>query len=379
MGMKVFNILFIILFMAALLVPLMFVNLQGGEVSEQENRMLAARPPISYAFERPNDFIRQFDNWFTDNVGFRQTMLNLYQYVKRLENQIEEPRGSYMYLVGENDHEFLAFSEGDYDLIPKFQGKPFLSSEQLYKLSDGLNDIEQYLNDRNIPFIVMFCTDKETVYPEYYPKSIVRSPEPVQLDIITEWVKENTDIDIFNTRKCLTEKKENYLLYNQKYDIGHYNEIGAFFAYQELMRHINVYMPEMKPFTINDIEISFDEEHIPIVSLKHTVTYEKLEQDFFNDAELERPFTWQNTAFTNHDDSLPTILFMRDSFIGYTDPPNFLSKYIPEHFGKTILIQYTNMEHFSEYVDLYNPDIVVFETVERSLALFVDSITRWEP
>ena len=73
-------------------------------------------------------------------------------------------------------------------------------------MADSLNGISRFLGQKNIPLLVMFCPDKESVYPEYYPKSIKRGPEPIQLDIITEYLNEQTTADVFVSGiRCFAE------------------------------------------------------------------------------------------------------------------------------------------------------------------------------
>ena len=358
MSKKRTNIIFSLTFVALLLIPLFFIDLQGGKISEEENRMLTARPSWSLLLESPTVFLAQFDGWFSDNVGFRGEMVHLYKQLDKLENGRYQ-LGHMTYLIGEQGHEY--FDIGGI-LISKYQGKPFIPEENLTGLASGLNEMNEYLDEKDIPMIVMFCTDKETIYPEYYPKTIIRGPEPTQIDIITEYLQDNTDIDVFNIKQCLLDEKENYLLYNKAIDdVSHYNEIGAFFAYQELMRHINIYLPEIQPFVIDDFDISYNENGSPFTSLKHGESYEILD----NDTEglgPHNPNMWRNTFIENKDEDLPTILIFGDSCIS----PGFMDA-LPEHFSKTGLVHYEYIDHFVEFVDYYNPDIVVFESAEREI------------
>ena len=354
---------FIVIFLIMLLLPLVFVNLHDGIASEQENRMLATRPPIYSLFTQPTDFTRQFDEWFSDNVGFREQFISLYKKLDILGTQGHT--GQYYTLIGQQGHRFFADTGGG--MISKFQGKASLSDEQLEILSSGLNNIKTYLDKKDIPLIVMFCVDKETIYPEYYPKSIIRGP--VQLDRISKYVDTNTNVDFFNIKEALLSAKESYHVFNKANgDLSHYNDVGAFFAYQELMKHISVYMPYMEPLTIDDINIS-NYERIPEVALVEDIKYHRLEATFFDEVNLDYPS--DGLAFENDDKSLPTILVMRDSYFG---SGNYISRYISQHFGKTILIHHREMKHFEEYIDYFNPDIVVFESAERELRPFVNAI-----
>lgn len=375
---KTFDVVFISIFVLMLIIPLAFVDLSGGAISERENRVLAARPPMSYALEWPSDFIKQFDAWIADNVGFRENLIEFFKLLDTVQGPTQHADGS---LVGQGGHLFYANER----MISKYQGRIPYNPDELTLFAASLQKIKGYLDEREIPLIVMLCADKESVYPEYYPKSIMRGSEPIILDVTTTYLKDNTDIDVFNIRKSLMDAKKEYLVYNKAAgDLAHYNEVGAFFAYSELMSHIKAYMPEMESLTINEINIAYNEGDCPVVSLKEEPAFTRLDKDFFDGVALIRPFSWENAAFINENTNLPTLLLFRDSYSGfnyrgtyyltgngYTGNEELLTRYLPQHFGKTILIHYLNLEHFKEYIDSYEPDMVVFQVSERQLEVFV--------
>ena len=363
--MRVLNGVFIALFMAMLTIPLVFVDFASDRVSVQENRMLANFPePVSMR-RHPGDFIRGFDAWFKDSTGFREQLVALYNVLvkNRWLNSAWYMNRQNVYLIGEEGHQYYAGQGGN--LIGKFQGKRFLTDEQLTNMAVKLDEVKTYLDSKSIPLVVMFCTDKESIYPEFYPSSIKRGPEPVQLDLITKYLQEHTGVDVFNIRQALLTEKNNFMLYAvSSGDLSHYNEIGAFFAYRELMRHINFYLPEIIPYELKDIDVSYDRTGTPDVSLKTVTIYRKLDPSFFDDVNVRRPFTWENEAYENEEPDLPVILLFRDSYAGYTGG-RFLTNYLPQHFGRAVFIHYNNIEHLEEYIDRYKPNIVVFESVER--------------
>ena len=379
--MRIFNVGFIFLFMAMLMLPLLFVDLSSNRVSVEENRMLAERPGLSELKNQPGTFVRNFDAWFKDSTGFRKQLIQLYQMIdknKWLNAVVRYTVGEdVVMLIGEKGHHYSGGPNGIW--ISRYQGKRLISDEQLANTANKLEEVKIYLDSKRIPLLIMLCTDKEMIYPEFYPKSIKRRPEPIEMDLITAYLKEHTNIDVFNIRQALLAEKDNYLLYDvSSGDLYHYNEIGAFFAYRELMKHVNIYFPWIVPYELNDIDISYDEKGIPDVSLKAETAYKRLDTSFFDDVELNRPFIWQNVAYENIDPNLPLILFFRDSYAGYFDElhdKKFIMQYIASHFGKAIFIHYQNLEHFEEYIAKYKPDIVVFETREpHNFAFFAARI-----
>jgi hypothetical protein len=261
------------------------------------------------------------------------------------------------------------------NLISKYQGKQFLSDKQLHNMANKLEEVKTFLDIKGIPLVVMLCADKESVYPEFYPKSIKPGPEPIQLDIITNYLLDRTSVDIFNIRQALLAEKANYLLY-YKIDaqwftngFAHYNEIGAFFAYRELMKHINIHIPNITPYELDEIEISYDEKEIPYVSFKDGKKYKKLDASFFNGFNSNE---WAfDNAFENIESDLPVILFFSDSY----GLEQYIGKFFAQQFGQAIFTHYANFEHIEEYIDRFNPDIVVFESAERGLERFAECIT----
>jgi hypothetical protein len=356
-----------------LALPLVFVDLTQDRISVQENRMLERRPPLSDMKNRPEVFIRQFDAWFKDSTGFKEQMLALYNVIDKNKwlKGVRYTVGQYTYLIGEQGHHYFV-GANDY-LIPKFQGKKFIPDEQLQTMGAKLEKIKTYLDNKGIPLVIMLCTDKESIYPEFYPKSIMRGPEPIQLEVITKYLQEHTTIDVFNIRKALLAEKDSYLLYAvSSDDTIHYNEIGAFFAYRELMKHITTYFPQIIPYELDDVEISYDEKEIPRVSLKMEKTYKSLDSSFFDDINLNHNTRNFAIAYENMGPSQPIILFLRDSYAN----EQFIGKYFAQHFGKAIFIHYENLTHLKEYITTYKPDIVIFESAEFQLEWFVDCVAE---
>lgn len=354
-----------------LAIPLVFVDLSSDRISVTENRRLANRPLLSELKNRPGIFVRQFDEWFKDSIGFRERLLVIYKAINENKwiRNVHYTEGQYVYLVGEKGHHYFAGHDGY--LIPKFQGKQFISDEQLLGTARKLEEVKSYLENRGIPLVVMFCADKETIYPEFYPKSIRHGLEPIQLDVITEYFQKHTSVDIFNIKQALMTEKDTYLLYDvSSGDLAHYNQTGAFFAYRELMKHINAYFPQIIPYELDDIEISYDENGTPNVTLKSGFTYQSLDSSFFDNVDVGRPFTWENHAYENMNSNLPVILFLCDSYT----VERFIGKYFAEQFERAIFIHLVNICNIQEYIEFFKPDIVIIESAERALNGFPNNV-----
>jgi len=356
---KCFNLIFFLM----LVMPLVFVNLSSDRVSVLENRKLANRPVISDLKKHPGKFIRDFDDWFKDSTGFREEFISLYKKINSYFGSTYYLDGTSIVFVGKEGHRFHTHYN---QLLPIWQGKRWLDDTKSYELSNKLNSINQYLKEKNIPFIVMLCTDKESIYPEYYSDFVIKGPAPTSLDAVVDYISTHTNIDFFCIKENLLREKENWLLYPKTgniYELCHYNETGAFIAYMELMEHINKYFPKLKPFTFDDVDVTYLINGSSNVTLKQKKNYKGIEPRFFDDA----------VEFENEDLNLPVLLFAYDSYA------EWFINFIPQHFGRTIMHHFCTLDRLEEYIDLYKPDIVVFESAERNIPWFAETVIAMMP
>lgn len=363
MNAKIRNSIFVAAFILMLLIPWVGLDLQGGQVSEEEKRVLAERPPLSSELTA-KEYIGQFDSWFSDNIGVRNTCISLYQGIEGINQAVQYTEGGYIFLNGREGHRYFAYDNGW--LIEKFQGHAVLSDVQLETVTASLNQFAADLNQQGIPVLAFIPPDKESVYPEYYPNAIIPGPQPIQLDIVTDYLNENTTFPVYNSKERLIAEKENFLVYNKSYgDLEHYNSIGGFFEYQELMAHLKEYYPETQVLTLDDIDITYDSDNIPVIT-QHQTNYQREPEGYFQEVVLEPNTSWACHAYINEDRELPKILVMGDSYaMKY-------GNFVANHFSDAVFIHYSNIMHLQEYVDYFQPDIVVFEVAERELRSFAE-------
>jgi len=285
-------------------------------------------------------------------------LIKLYKKTDGIFGQKYYLDGTSIVLIGKKGHHFHTHYN---QLLPIYQGKRWLNDVQLYKLSIKLNEINQYLRKKNISFVFMLCADKESIYPEYYPDFVIKGPEPTSLDVVVDYLSNHTKIDFFCIKESFLQEKENHLLFPKTgniYELCHYNETGSFFAYNELIKHISKYYPSLEPFTLDDMKIIYCINGSSSVILKSEKNYEQVEARF-SDSAIE---------FENKNSSLPTLLLFRDSYA------DWFQNYLPQHFSRTIIHHWNSLEHLEEYIDLYKPDIVVFESAERTIPPFADCV-----
>ncbi len=352
------DIVFIVIFFLLLLLPLIYADFRGGTRSAWEGRRLAKFPPTHSLVSNFGDFAGKFDAWISDNIGFRYPMINALEYFYREILKSHYMEGSRLVLVGREGHFFN--TGNNKQILSAYQGKRWLSEEQLHRLSVKLNDVKRYLDSKGIVFVLMLCPDKDSVYPEYYPVSVVRGPEPIPLDSIAEHLRSNTRIDVFSVKERLLDEKRKYLIYPKKgtrTELLHYNSLGAFFAYQELMKHIGAHFPELSPFSIDDVDVTYLENGSATVVLKDAQFYKRITR-----GSASGEFDNSNSP------SLPVCLMLHDSYAPY------FTDFLYHSFQKTIRHHWNFIERLERYVDSYAPDVVIFEVSEHKIPLFAKAV-----
>lgn len=351
--------IFVAIFFLLLLIPLFLTDFQGGSRGRRENRVLAKRPDISLVYRHPKDFIRDVELWISENIGFRDFMLSLYIEINKLILDGYYLDGTGLVLVGEEGHTF--HTGGKKELLSVYQGKPWLSDTEMQQLMVKFNELQSFFDRKGIRFIIMLCADKESIYPEYYPKFVVRGSEPSSLDRVNQYIRRNAALNFFCIKERLLAEKDEYLLYPKTGDIYallHYNETAGFFAYQELIKRIAAYFPSLLPLSIGDVSIAYRDDGLSDVVLRQRKLFKWTKARFFEDA----------IEYENEDVELPSLLLLRDSYAGY------FTDFLPQHFSRTIMHHWSTIGRIEEYVDSYKPDVVVFEVAEREIPAFADAI-----
>ena len=73
---------------------------------------------------------------------------------------------------------------------------------------------------------------------------------------------------------------------------------------------------------------------------------------------------WAHTyiiRMKTHNEGMPRLLLIRDSFA------NHFANYLSEHMSETILVHHRRGLFEKSFIELHQPDIVIYEIVERHL------------
>ncbi|SEC12693.1 hypothetical protein [Paenibacillus sp. GP183] len=361
---RVFNIIMVILFALLISTPLIFINKTTGKVSIAENRVLSGFPNFTVSNKLNTHFNKEFESWFNDNLGFRDNFVKwntIIQY--KLFGKLTKSDT----LIGKDQWLYYVTP----DIIKDYQHLNLPSNSQLNQWTNALDRINKYLGDKHIPFITMINLDKKTIYPEHYPDSILKIGDISRTDILEKYITQNTTIDFFTPKNALINAKPEATVYSPRYDNGHWNNYGAFIGYQELMKKVKNYLPNVNLLTWEDFDISRYDRETKIYNavsftesdysfkFKKTSNVTKIE-GIFDDLNL----TYSNLSyrFENKNKKLPKALILGDSyFYGFLIPD------LAESFSELTFIHTDNIDKIESFISLVNPDIVIYENAERML------------
>lgn len=377
------NICFILCFIGILILPLLFVNKTSNKISEEENRYLASFPKIiNENTGQLNDNLRSnLELWLNDNIGFRSFFVKLntlidFKILKTSPNgRVHIGKdGWYFYTLDNN----LEIAKGTYPL----------SDELLRMIKEEQEFIQKTLADKGIEYILVLTPSKASVYPEKIGGAnyLVRE---TPIDIVANYLKENTTIHVINTKEDLLKYKNEINLYH-KTDT-HWNEEGAYVAYKSIINKINeIGVIDSSPVTVNKVPSKYKGEFaammgdINLLEEEQTTNTEiinpnatRVEKvEFVNGIDVSQGSSHNGNKFFTNPTQEKKALVYGDSFFGSWNMMELLA----ENFRELNFIWSDQIKNDS--VELTKPDIVIFERTERyiyTLANKADTKLAYKP
>ena len=358
------DVLFAGVFLAMIIVPAILINTETHLESQLENRAMTVWPGLG--------FNKEINAWYghyvEDRVAFRQESIAFYNNaVFTLFHEFSED----LHMFGKSDYVFPA----DAEYIKAYQ---HLNTDEnlLNQLTTYLDRTNQYLQQKSIPFTFMACLDKKTVYPEFFPNYIhVKTDNASIMERLSDKLIENKvpysiPVDQFR------EMAKSNQIYNQKSDCAHWNDLGALAGIQLAEEELREQGLSVKPLLVSDFNLSYPtveklefagitiNEKVP--EYANVVSLESVENLTLIDQELPRIAGTSAQCFHNENaTSDESILIFHDSFL-QTRMKFFLYRY-----KNVYMVSRQNYEAIQFYVNLFEPDAVLFENAERA---FVDDL-----
>lgn len=261
--------------------------------------------------------------------------------------------GTYMestqVLLGKNDWLFYK-TEMDGHPIWDYMGINHFTEEELAAMAANLTQMRDYFeNERGIDFYITALPNKEIIYEENMPDTVARVNEVSRSEQVAEYMWANTDLTYIYPKQQLLDAKEKYQIYYET--DTHWNQIGAFVGMQEIFKEAYG-------------------THAEIDSVSFRVDSETFAGDLATIAGVTADYS-QDTVYVFEKESADSAQYrdevcfvVGDSFSG------FLST-IAKGYYKEVHWIYTR-DFTMEMVDELQPDVIIWETVERYMETFLN-------
>jgi len=245
------------------------------------------------------------------------------------------------------DHWLFFKSETDGESIPDYMGTNRYTEEKMAELTGKFEVFHEKLKERGIELYVLCIPNKEIVYQEYMPDNYIRLFTPSRGEQLTEYVNTHSEIPMIYPLQALLDAKQ----YGQLYYCTdtHYNHMGAFVVLQEFFR--TAYGESRTPDTVQFLDPWDD-------YAGDLATVAGLDQDFHYCQDHVYTINIETIDHSQYHDQC--ILIIGDSFA------DFLSAEAALYYREAYSVGVGAYD--DSVLDLYRPDIVIWETGERRLS-----------
>lgn len=351
------DIVFLACFFVMLFIPMSRIS--DAEKSEQENRMLA-KFPTAQSVKTASDFSKQFEAWFNDRFLGRNDFIKIYNFIDyKINNKMENEK----VFKGKNNWLFYKLEHS----LENYQNAILFSDIQLKKITTYLNEIQEWCDANSKKFYFVIAPDKNKIYGEYYydlPKKHPDSESKTRQ--LMAYLAKHSKVKVIYLYDVLYAHKNDDLLYYK--NDTHWNPLGAYYGYQEIMRVIRQDFPDIFKAEIQGFSFTKHEKgdltnmFAPAMQEKDFTKYKmpKInEQSKCHNADSNRR---PDIVCTNQNAKL-NLFMQRDSFT------NALIPYLSQSFNRAVFVWHEHMNK-SKRPSIKEADVIIIETIERATAKF---------
>lgn len=351
------NKLLFILFLLVLTAPAVTFPVVRNFIDSEnhENRRFAEAPQFSFT-EMPS-FPGQFDEWFNDYLPYKNQLVMTNTMKNDLlgvgTTAMEYMTGS-MVIRGKDN--WLFYNAEKQQSFNDYLCNNLYEEAELAEITKSYVRLQEKLKELGIELVVFYATNKEQIYPEYMPSSIVPVGTYSRTDQLVDYLRANTDIPTIYTKEALLKEKEGRQLF-YKYDT-HWNNLGGFVGGQLINEYFHGEYVSLDEVNCEAIKTDVSGDLARILSMGNVYNddTEWKVTGYKEDVTVESGRDGDDYVFTSDAKDKRKLLMYRDSF-GYA------LMGIAKDFGEVRISR--NTDDFATYCKEMQPDILVIEMVER--------------
>jgi alginate O-acetyltransferase complex protein AlgJ len=365
--MKLAHYILLIGFLVIISFPLLnrFVLLLP-DIENTENRRQTSFPHLDTC--KMENISKSLESYLTDNISIRNRMIKAYNHLNIFV--FRSSPVSIKAIVGKNGWYFMSGEE-----IRTYTGTNLFKDNELLDLTNELIKRKKIMENYGAKLVIAIVPNKSNIYPEYMPAHLTKADMGYGKQVLQHLQKNNFSvIDLYSP--LLAAKSERELYYHTD---NHWNDYGAFVAANTVLQNLKQYNHHIKPLSLSDYPIktiiekggniaklfSIEEKctetnYIPMPQ-NGLYSIEKKQNKYPVTRNFPYPNEFELTRYAQND-SLPTVLIIRDSFGTKFYP------YLSEQCKKCVTI-YDNWEYGlnENIIKSERPNFVLLLVLESNL------------
>ncbi len=374
---RALDVLTILVFVLALSAPTLDLLFRPDEARSvaRENRLAAPlpRPPLELA--SLSKFPRAFEDWYADRLGCRDLLLRAAQELNWLALRVDPLP---LIVRGRDGFDFYAR-----EFAPAIQRGARPATEAELELWRRCLEAQRDRCKRlGAEFVFVLAPNKESIYPDKWPATHV-VVGPTRLDQLAAWLRQKSDLEFVDLRPALRAERE---FDRPEEDDFVYYRLGSHFTWRAGLASWNAIAAELnrkfdlvRPLPRGDYEIQpsddgaddtlWDRSYVSdLVRQKRWRSWPRADFGF----RLEYDAALRGASSTSSDPTLPTCLFVHDSFGPWMMP------FAARSFSTMHAVWTQQMPR--HLIERHRPDVVIQEATERVLAWDpIESVADFEP
>ena len=242
---RIHAVIVCVMFSSLLIIPLAYDLFSGASkaiISNTENRYLAQRPKLNPALLDP--FPKAYENYYNDNFFFRTRLLGFNNIVIDYKLFSRSPLPA---KVVPGSHGWFYKTEMEYDV---YTGDYMLSQIHIDALVKELQRRAIAYRKSGIRFYVTIAPMKCEIYPEFLPPYYCRSLRSTFTDEVSARLEKDSLVHFIPLKAALLRVKKEATIYYRT--DNHWNGLGAWVVYQEIINRISTDFPEVTPVKRRD-------------------------------------------------------------------------------------------------------------------------------
>lgn len=219
---------------------------EAAEAILREKRKPARRPALPADLGELDRYPGHFESWFNDVIGLRTTLIRWHNLLKLALFDVE-PHDKVV--LGEDGWIFLNHA----DSVADFRGLIPFTEPELDAWQAAIEGRMTWLEEQGVRYVFTIGPSKHSIYPEKMRAAYTQGAGPRRMDQLFERLRTRTRVEVVDLRPALLAAKEHALVY---YPHGtHWNQLGGYHAYAEIMRAISQWNPQLRPIPLERFQV----------------------------------------------------------------------------------------------------------------------------